>query len=364
MGDRQRHVGHRPGSANARVGRRVAPAGDSSLTITLPPSVQDAVESELAGYPASSLSAASRAVSDDYAAGRASALADEARHAAYLAVRLPATYAAVVATLAMVPAPVLDEVTSMLDLGAGPGTATWAALASCPRLVDVMQIDRSQALLAIAARVAARAFDGRAISLAQRTADIGADRAWPTMDLVIAAYSVAELSSASQSRVLHAAWAATGRLLVIVEPGTPAGFERIHEARSVLVGAGGHIVAPCPHEGPCPMRTASSQRDWCHFAVRVPRSKRHRLLKGGTLGYEDEKYACLVVTRQAGVRRAATRVLRHPRTEKGRVTLELCTPGGAVQSVVTRRDETWRAARKVEWGEAWDEAAGSHGPSA
>lgn len=319
--------------------------------------MQDAVDAELEGYSAHSLSAASAAVSEDYASGRPSAIADETRHAAYLAVRLPATYAAVGATLAMMPEHVRGDISSLLDLGAGPGTATWAALAQCPSLTKVVQVDRSPALLSIGARLASRAFPDRSVSIAQRTTDIGSEQSWPSCDLVIAAYALAELSPAEQARAVHSAWIATRRVLVIVEPGTPAGFDRIHEARAALVAAGGHIVAPCPHEGPCPMRTAGSRTDWCHFAVRVPRSRRHRQIKGGTLGYEDEKYACLVVAREPQETRAAARVLRHPRIEKGRVSLELCTPDGAVRSVITRRDEAWRAARKVEWGDAWDEQA-------
>jgi ribosomal protein RSM22 (predicted rRNA methylase) len=311
------------------------------------------VDAELAGHPASSLAAASTAVSDDYASGRSSALADEARHAAYLAVRLPATYAAVSATLAMVPEALLANVTSMIDLGAGPGTATWAALGRCPALADVIQVDRSQALLATAARLALRALAGRSVSITQQVADLGGEHAWPTSDLVVAAYTLAELSSGSQARAVRAAWTAARRLLLLVEPGTPAGFDRIHEARTALIGARGRIVAPCPHEGPCPMRATNDSGDWCHFAVRVPRSRRHRQVKGGTLGYEDEKYSCLIVARDVRVDRAAARVLRHPRVEKGRVTLELCAPDGAVRSVITRRDERWRAARKAEWGDAW-----------
>lgn len=322
----------------------------------MPSSLQAAIDAELAGHSARNLAAASAAVSDDYAAGRPSAIADEARHAAYLAVRLPATYAAVIATLAMIPEDMRGSVTSLLDLGCGPGTATWAALAQCPSLAEIVQVDRSAALLAIGARLASRAFATGISSLTQRTADIGGDHVWPPVDLVIAAYTLAELPAAARPRAVHAAWQAARQALVLVEPGTPTGFARIHEARTALVGDGAAIVAPCPHDGPCPMWEMDGRTEWCHFAVRVPRSRRHRQVKGGTLGYEDEKYSCLVVTRDGQHRQAPARVLRHPRIEKGRIALELCTKEGAVRSVITRRDEAWRAARKAAWGDAWDGA--------
>lgn len=273
-------------------------------------------------------------------------------HAAYLAVRLPATYAAVSAVLATVPDSLRIRVRSVLDLGAGPGTATWAALAACPAIATVTQVDRSAALLALAARLAPGAMQGRPVELAQRVTDLATDT-WAPADLVIAAYALAELPAGARPGVVAAAWQATREVLVLVEPGTPAGFDHVHVAREVLISSGAHIVAPCPHEGTCPMRTTPGAGDWCHFAVRVSRTRRHRQVKGGTLGYEDEKYAYLVAARDGAVERATARVLRHPRVEKGRIVLTLCTSAGVDRQVVTRRDESWRAARKAEWGDAW-----------
>lgn len=321
--------------------------------------LQAAIDAELAGHTARDLAAASSAVSGDYASGRSSALTDGARHAAYLAARVPATYAAVSAALAMAPPGALSGCHSLLDLGAGPGTASWAMLAHCAGITEVTQVDRSPALLSIAGRLAAGALAGREVALTQRVADIGGSDTWPSCDVVVGAYALAELSPAARTKVVVSAWRATTRVLVLVEPGTPAGFGHIHDARAALIAAGGHVLAPCPHEGPCPMRAAGARGDWCHFAVRVPRTRRHRLVKGGTLGFEDEKYAYLLVAREAHPERAEARVLRHPRIEKGRIALALCTPGGAQRQVVTRRDAAWRAARKVDWGDPWPTAPDS-----
>lgn len=324
------------------------------MTAGLPDALQDAIDVVIAGVAPAALVAAAATLVDDYAHGRPSAVADEAWQAAYLAVRVPATYAAVRAALARVPDEALAGVTTLLDLGAGPGTATWAALSRCAAIDAVTQVDRSRAFLESGARLAPAAADGRNVSLEQRVADVTAMREWPATDLVLSAYALAELAPTARAALVTSAWTAATRLLVIVEPGTPAGFGHIHEARAALMARGAHILAPCPHDGPCPMRDGGRRDDWCHFAVRLPRTRRHRQLKGGTLGYEDEKFAYLVASRVAAPERAAARVLRHPRVEKGRITLTLCTEPGVARQVVTRRDElAWRAARKADWGDPW-----------
>ena len=319
----------------------------------LPDALQAAIDRELARMPAGALGAAVSALSEAYAQARPSAIADQAAHAAYLAVRMPATYAAVCAVLAEVPRDVLDGVRSMLDLGAGPGTATWAALATCPSIVEAAQIDRSRALLDIGARLGASLLADRHVALAQHVADVGSPGEWPSADLVVSAYALAELSPGGRTTLVSAAWRASLRALVLVEPGTPAGFQHILEARTALARAGARFIAPCPHEEPCPLRAVTHADDWCHFSVRVPRTRRHRQLKGGSLGYEDEKFAYLVAARADASPERLARILRHPRIEKGRIGLTLCMPDGVERVVITKRDAAWSAARKARWGDAW-----------
>jgi ribosomal protein RSM22 (predicted rRNA methylase) len=141
-------------------------------------------------------------------------------------------------------------------------------------------------------------------------------------------------------------WAACGGALALVAPGTPAGFAAIREARAWLIGAGAHLVAPCPHADPCPMQPG----DWCHFSQRLARSRLHRQLKGGDAPFEDEKFAYIVAARMPGDPIAA-RVIRHPVTRPGRITLDLCAPTGLAQAEVTRSEHgAWRTARDARWG--------------
>jgi ribosomal protein RSM22 (predicted rRNA methylase) len=187
-----------------------------------------------------------------------------------------------------------------------------------------------------------------------RTGDLAAADVMAA-DLVVLSYAINELTEAQAARAIDRALGLATGALVVVEPGTPAGFARIRAVRDRLRAAGATIAAPCPHADACPMAGA----DWCHFAVRLDRSRAHRQSKQAALGWEDEKFAYVVATRDPAALsdRAEARVLRRPRKETGHVRLSLCAPGGLTETVVRRRDPDYRAARDASWGDAWPTGA-------
>jgi ribosomal protein RSM22 (predicted rRNA methylase) len=143
-------------------------------------------------------------------------------------------------------------------------------------------------------------------------------------------------------------WAKTRETLVIVEPGTPAGYARIIALRRQLITQGAHVAAPCPHDQNCPLTSP----DWCHFAQRLPRSQAHKQIKGAELAFEDEKFSFIVLSR-APVSRHPARVLAQPLVGKAEISAKLCTPAGLVMTKVPRRDKTGYArARRWRWGDA------------
>ena len=209
---------------------------------------------------------------------------------AYLATRAPATFAAtrrVLAELASLRPGWAPE--SVLDLGAGPGTATWAAVDVFRSIGRAVLVERDREAAALGARLGEGGLTGLVPELFWILGD-ATSAALAESDLVVAAYVLGEIGECRELPALERWWGATKGELVIVEPGTPAGFERLRAARSVLISWGAKVTAPCPHDGCCPMEGP----DWCHFAVRLERSGLHRDLKAARLGYEDEKYSYLV----------------------------------------------------------------------
>lgn len=314
----------------------------------LPPELREAIEQETSLAARPRVARAVEQLSAEYKAGDfGRSLASPELRAAYLLTRLPATYAANKHVFGEVRrlAPELRP-RSMLDLGAGPGTASWAASQTWESLGEFALIEANRWMLEVGRRLA----NSERLKAAQWIpADLRTD-ALPAADLVVLSYAAGELADIVP--VINKAWAAAREALVIVEPGTPKNFETVAEVRRELVALGAHALAPCPHQEECPMHRAG---EWCHFAVRLERSSEHRRLKGGALGYEDEKFSYLAFTKQAR-RRAATRIVRHPRTHPGHIKLTLCAAEGLVERTVTKSDKAaFRAARRANWGDEWSQ---------
>ena len=316
--------------------------------MTLPPALQIGIEELVHGITPKELERSARALSDAYrtggsAASRAAQTPGDV--AAYLATRAPATYAAASDVFARIRELRPDwSPTSSLDLGAGPGIASWAA-ADAWRQIEVVTLVEAEAEMACAGRMLARPGPEALRTATWTVADAGApgNRA----DLVIVSYVIGELTSGAADELVRHAWERTTDTLVIIEPGTTAGYRRTLAARDAVIVAGGSTLAPCPHDALCPL----PDDDWCHFSVRLPRSRTHRLAKDAELGFEDEKFSYAVLCREPHAR-AAPRVLRRPDLRPGHVVLHLCTPSGLEQRTVSRKSgSAYKLAKKAAWGD-------------
>lgn len=315
----------------------------------LPNELQSAIQQEVEKVDRARLVQAAAELTERYTAGQFSspAIQTEAHRAAYLAVRFPATYAANLHVFSEIRGLAPNaSISSVLDLGAGPGTALHAAAQIFPSIQQATLVESDAALISLGKRLGRMAADVRWLQQ-----DIRSGVPAEPHDLVVISYALGELPQASTERLVMQAWAAARQFLVVMEPGTVRGFGFVHAARTLLIGAGARLLAPCPHVLHCPIAAAG---DWCHFAQRVERTSLHRQLKGGALGYEDEKFS-YVVGCQEEFPTPVGRIVRHPQKFSGHVKLLLCTAQGLEKRTVTKsQKERYRAARKAAWGDAWD----------
>lgn len=316
----------------------------------LPASLRQAVDRILEKVPLPELKQAAKTLSDRYRAelrdGRLH-MAQDMAVKAYLATRLPATYAAVRASLDTLNAARPDFMPkTLLDVGAGPGTVLWATSEVWPDLEQAVLLEASAAVRKVGETLAADAITAQTV---WQAGDVTTDLAnLQPADLVTCAYVLDEIAPASLAKMVDRLWQLTADTLLIVEPGTPAGWQRILAVRAQLVAAGAHLLAPCPHEAPCPLNPP----DWCHFSRRVARSRLHRLAKDAEVPWEDEKFIYVAASRQPAAPRAA-RIIAPPKSGSGKVTLKLCEPdGSAGEKLFTKRDgDLFKSARRLDWGD-------------
>lgn len=302
--------------------------------VALTPSLRDAVATQ----------------TDHYRAAGTMSLSTGPQVDAYLAVRMPATMAAAGAAMRAIAEALTDFAPrSMLDAGAGTGSALWAATTIWPTLDAVTAIERSAAMLDRGRSLADGAGEA-ALASARWVHDDVRQAILPTADLLTAAYLLGEVADADRGPLLDRLWRATASdgVLLVVEPGSAAGFEQVRAARARLIDAGATVAAPCPHDAACPMQAP----DWCHFGVRLARSRLHRQAKAATVPYEDEPYAYVAVTRRPVEH--AGRVLARPDVRSGAIGLRLCTADGIRERVISRREgPAYREARRARWGSSF-----------
>jgi ribosomal protein RSM22 (predicted rRNA methylase) len=315
----------------------------------LPASIKGALDAALDGVARGELAARAQAISMAYReGGNSSAIKNRADALAYALVRMPATYAAVAASLnAMTALRDAFAPSTLLDVGAGPGTASFAAAQAFSSLTRFDLLDANPALRALALDLAQDDPRLSALNYAAGDARSKLGDAAPA-ELVIASYVINELGETPRAALADLLWQKTTGTLLVIEPGTPAGFERIRALRARLIGQGAYVIAPCPHERDCPIAAP----DWCHFTQRLPRSRAHMQLKAAEVPYEDEKFSYVALSRTPPLRRAS-RVLAQPGLSKIAATVKLCGDNGVGIATFPRRDKVaYARVKKLAWGDA------------
>ena len=298
----------------------------------LPPDLRLRILDACESVPRRGLTAAAQALSDGYRSQEKPSVKrlSEIDALAYAATRMPATYAALRRVFSELEGELIE---SMRDVGAGTGAGAWAAQDSFGPC-EVVCEERDPAMSKL----------GRQLTPFAKWDPVAVGGSAP--DIVLLSYVLGEVED--PLAFARQAYEQAGRYLIVVEPGTTKAFKRVNQLRAL-----GPIVAPCPHALPCPMYAAG---DWCHFAARVERTALHRQLKGGELSHEDEKFSYLILAKQPGAaHRAQARLVRHPHIEPGFIKLSICNQEGKIYNLgVSKKDkDSFRRARKSEWGDAW-----------
>ncbi|KAI8812123.1 mitochondrial small ribosomal subunit Rsm22-domain-containing protein [Cladochytrium replicatum] len=347
---------------------------------------------------------------------------------AFVAGRFPATYSVVYHVLNEIAKRVPTfHPNHILDYGTGPGTAIWAAREVWGENIHSVGIESSDSFRDITASIAKylkkevdlRAYMSPSVSSEHRP------------ELVVCSFNLEEMDSdAIRQAAIEQLWKTTSDMLVLIERGTPIGYKIIENARDWILSTanpdsyhapkgslwkapnesgsraeeakiyqpGAHVVAPCSHDSPCPMKRLGHR--WCHFSVTLQRPKIMMSAKLTKSNIEDVKYSYLVIRKGprpehtgkevtlrdnekkkvAKKKRAETteeqqpelpdlnelsqnsfhwpRVIAPPMKRGGHIIFDLCSPQGIIERSIVSKAKSYgttlfKESRKAKWGDLW-----------
>ena len=274
---------------------------------------------------------------------------------AYAAARMPATVAAILRCLQELPADFSPS--TLVDLGAGTGAASLAALQYFSSLKSLTLVEQDSRALNYAKEqlqpllAASQEITFEKANLHQYPFDKSAD-------LVVLSYVLNELPSPEQQTILQKLIATNSRFILILMPGTPVCFQQLLSLRQVAIEAGLFIAAPCPHQQACPM--AATPNDWCHFKVRLSRTPAHRVFKQAMLNFEDEKFCYLLISKDPPAA-VESRIVKNPFHRSGHSLFDVCEQGELRRYIIGRKQkQLYKTAVKLSWGDIFLSLDSSH----
>ncbi|TMW68321.1 hypothetical protein Poli38472_005789 [Pythium oligandrum] len=256
---------------------------------------------------------------------------------------------------------------SMLDFGAGPGTASWVAKDFYGESLSRYRVLEPSQSMVDAAEVLLDGFPGLSVrrSLAEMKREIQNGLRY---DLITVNFVLSEITNDYERvAIMSALWELLSDkgVLVIVDRGSTWGSHQVRSARQFLLDCvaeeeneNAKILAPCPHQFEC----AAKGNTWCHFVQRSPRVQYPRdATTKRWHGHKVSKFSYVVMEKREGkvdeTPEPLARLIRGPLLANRHVHLDLCMPDGELERrAVTKGKsirEAYRAARKAHWGAQW-----------
>ena len=274
-------------------------------------------------------------------------LKNELDMVAYSVIRMPATYSAIRTSMEKVLEMCDLKIDSVLDIGSGTGAAEWV-VSDLLDVEDIVCLEREKTMRDISRKYFSYHDILKNVKFIE--SDILKENLSVKKDLSIMSYIINELDEKDRLIAIQKVLDATNKLLLIVEPGTPEGFNNIKMIKEYAQEKGFCVLAPCT--GNC-RGCNLPEDDWCASSVRVQRSKIHKYLKDAEVGFEDEKFTYIAISKEKIENlKDGYRILRHPKIENGRVTIKVCKNGEISEKIITKKDkELFKTVKKKNIGD-------------
>lgn len=277
----------------------------------------------------------------------------DSRHAerdgiAFASIALPAHYSAIVAVLHHLKKRLGPSwsIHNVIDWGAGTGSGLWATICtfqvskhglfseelddnqlSNSAITRYIGIDKRDGLVSMGKRLV-EGIDIGNLQITWRKAFKGGDKeeikGKPT--LALSAFLLSSLPNPVARKILvKEIWESGAETIVLIDHNSAAGFEAIAGAREYLLKLGrkeledpdsrgsntsslmgSYVIAPCPHDGVCPLYHNGVSQITCGFSQRIQRPDFVRRTKHSNIGHEDVKYSYVVIRRGTRTSMATT----------------------------------------------------------
>lgn len=271
-------------------------------------------------------------------------LQESAQLAAYLAYFFPASLSQVKRALVEVDVPPGQSL-KVLDIGSGPGPASFAVAGWAKRRLDVTALEASPSSLDTFRRL----WSPQLGELKTTTWTTGNALPAGPFDVIVMSHVLNELFPGDPARLEKrqnlvndiASRLAPEGLLVLVEPALRRTGRELLVVRDRLISGGLVARAPCLFQGNCP--AIARPRDWCH-ADRPwePPALARAAAEAAELSRESLKYSYVILSR-AGERsrdNALFRIVSEPLPEAGKLRYFGCGPAGRHPLIRLQKERT------------------------
>ena len=273
---------------------------------------------------------------------------------AYLGLRVPATYAQVFGALHAVHEVIPSwHPTSLLDIGSGPGTATWAAISQWPGLDEITCLDEDKDFILLGKQILKDSKVPHHVHWKNRDLRLGIEENEGPYDLIIIANVLNELTPKGQEKLIGQAFNRCKGVFIIIEPGTPRGNNIVSAVGSKL-GNAGKLLAPYI------ANTFVKDTDYyLHFPQRFIRPEFQRRIRQQmreslkmASDWEESKYSYVAMSKFPAKKNYWARIVGEPEIQKGFLEIPIITAENLTNiKVMKRYKEAYTSAKRLRWGE-------------
>ncbi|MEH0862704.1 small ribosomal subunit Rsm22 family protein [Halobacteriovorax sp. DPLXC-1] len=146
--------------------------------------------------------------------------------------------------------------TTIIDIGCGPGTYTYAAANLLPNVKEFIGVDESELMLKQAKKLNDEYFKEDRVFFKNRVPQI-------ENSTLIFGNSLNEMGMKVAFKLIKNL---KPKFIICIEPGTKEVFKEVLELRRKLLNLEYKVNYPCMGQGSCPLQETD---DWCHQSIKV-----------------------------------------------------------------------------------------------